>query len=84
MKLATWTKPGTTETRVYFNGIQALAISGIKVFAVEQDGIYIIKFSGGLHTSQQDSIIDQIDGELETLNGGERVVKFADLLKLVK
>ena len=80
MKLSTWTKPGTTETRIYFNGIS----SDVKVFAVENSGMFEIKFSRGLYTSQQDTIMDQIDSDLEEMNGGERVIRWEDLLKLVK
>ena len=80
MKLATWTKPGTEETRIYFNGIGGSA----KVFATEVSGMFVLNFSRGLYTSQQDALSDQIERELEEMNGGERVVRWEDLLKLVK
>lgn len=80
MRLSTWTKPGTTETRIYFNGVH----SEVKVFAVENSGMFEVKFSRGLYTSQQDALMDQIERNLEEMNGGERVVRWEDLLKLVK
>jgi hypothetical protein len=80
MKLATWTKPGTNDTRIYFNGIG----SDVKVFAVQQDSGFIIKFSAPGYNSQQDMMMDVIDSELAEMNGGERVTTWNELINLVK
>lgn len=83
MKLGIWTKPNSNDTRIYFNGLHDATANGIKVFAVESEGDrFEIKFSGKLYTSQQDSILDRIDFELETMNGGERVLRFSELVRL--
>lgn len=80
MKLATWKKPGTNDTRIYFNGISG----EVKAFAVQQDTSFIIKFSGQLYPSQQDAIMDQIDMNLSEMNGGVRVTTWNELINLVK
>ena len=80
MKLSKWQRPGTNEVRVYFNGIT----TDSKVFAVDNDGNYEIRFSPRLYNSEQDRIMDMIDVELREANGGEPVVKFDDLLSLCK
>ena len=81
MKLSTWNKPNSNEVRVYFNGVSR----EVKVFAVEAaDDRFEIKFSTHLYPSQQDSILDTIDRELEELNNGERVIRWSDLKNLAK
>lgn len=81
MRISTWNKPNSNEVRVYFNGVS----SDVKVFAVEaSDDRFEVKFSGRLYPSQQDSILDEIDRELEAMNNGERVIRWSDLKTLAK
>ena len=84
MKIAAWTKPNTTETRIYFNGVYAAESEDVKVFAVARTDSkgFEIKFSGRMFPSKQDEIMNSIDFELMEMNGGERVTEFAELLKL--
>lgn len=80
MKLATWKKPGTTDTRIYFNGLGG----DVKLFAVQDADRFEIKFSASLYPSQKDALLDRIDVALEEMNNGERVILWSDLLNLVK
>ncbi len=81
MKLAKWQKPGSDETRVYFNGLYEAENRGIKVYAIENAGAFQICFSKNLYPSQQDAIMDRIDSELADKNGGVRVTTWAELLR---
>jgi hypothetical protein len=85
MKLGIWNKPGTTEQRVYFNGVVdpcSYGMDGVKVFAVKEDDRFQIKFSGGRNPSAKHSTMDEIDRELEAMNNGERVLKWDTLIAL--
>lgn len=74
-----WVHPGTGQERIYFNGY---ADAGAKVFAVENSGLFEIRFQGaGLYQSQKDAIMDRLDRALEEWNG-DRVVRWEDLKKL--
>ena len=84
MKLSTWNKPNSNEVRVYFNGLHDASANGLKVFAVESDTRFEVRFSGNAYHSVKDSILDRIDSELEEMNNGERVLLWSDLLALVK
>ena len=84
MKLSTWNKPNSNEVRVYFNGMHDAAANGLKVFAVQSESCFEVRFSGNAYNSVKDAILDRIDSELEELNNGERVLLWTDLLALVK
>ena len=79
VKGSLWKHPGTGQERVYFNGF---GDQGVKVFAVENSGLFEMRFQGaGLYGSQKDKIMDDIDRALEAWKG-DRVVRWDDLLKL--
>ena len=83
MKLGTWNKPNSTETRVYFNGLHDAAANGVKVFAIETDSDrFEVRFSGNIYPNQKDAILDRIDHELEEMNSGNRVLRFSELKNL--
>jgi len=84
MKFAKWTKPGTNETRIYING------SGVegKPFITSLNGegdadSYTVKCFG-LYPSQLDALMDRVESALAELNGGDRPVKFGEVLAIVK
>lgn len=79
MKFSKWIKPGTTETRIYLNGV---TVNG-KPFIAEEEGRWTVKCFG-LSRGQIDSLMDLADDALAELNGGARVVSFADVLAVVK
>lgn len=80
VKGSLWKHPGTGQERIYFNGI---ADPGVKVFAVENSGMFEIRFQGpGMYGSQKDKIMDDLDRRLEAWKGG-RVVRWDDLKELM-
>lgn len=76
VKGSLWKHPGTGQERIYFNG---LAPDGVKVFAVENSGLFEVRFHGaGLYGSEKDAVMDQIDRALEAWKG-DRVTRWDDL-----
>ena len=76
VKGALWKHPGTGQERIYFNNI---ADPGVKVFAVENSGLFEIRFQGtGLYGSQKDRIMNDLDRALEAWKG-DRVTRWSDL-----
>lgn len=83
MKFAKWVKPGTNEVRVYINGT---SVEG-RPFITSLNGegaadSYTVKCFG-LYTSQLDALMDEVENELASLNGGERPVTFGEVLAIL-
>lgn len=82
MKFAAWTNPRTGETRVYINGAGVEKAYIAPLNAGEADGAYTVKCYG-LYTSQLDELMNRVEDELTSLNGGERPASFNDVLAIV-
>lgn len=83
MKFSKWNKPGTNETRIYINGMsvdgkpfitKAVNVAGTDPWEVK---------CFGLSRGQLDDLNDLVETALTERNGGERPLKFADVLALV-
>lgn len=84
--LCVWIKPDTGEKRIYFNGVfQGLRFGlKVKVFAVENQGAFDIKFSWELTPHDKNTVIDNIVEKLLILSANRLVTTWSHLLALAE